>query len=77
MPLPGTVGASFFEGNNITGFLKIWELLVRDHYLTEGDSVYRLLFYCSPMIKEAIRSLPEAQERNFSAFKRRLLREYI
>ena len=77
MPLPGTVGAPSFEGNNITGFLETWELLVRDHHLTEGDSVYRLPSYCSPMIKEAIRSLPEAQERNFSAFKRRLLREYI
>lgn len=46
MPYPGSPGAPFFEGSNITDFLKSYSRMCIDYHVDEHEKIKRLFWYC-------------------------------
>ncbi|MCJ1344896.1 hypothetical protein MMC31_003101 [Peltigera leucophlebia] len=46
IPYPGTPGAPFFDGQNITHFLDLYDQLCSDYRLSESEKINRLPRYC-------------------------------
>ncbi|MCJ1348040.1 hypothetical protein MMC31_006271 [Peltigera leucophlebia] len=46
IPYPGTPGAPFFDGQNITRFLDLYDQLCSDYRLSELEKINRLPWYC-------------------------------
>ena len=45
-PLPGQPGAPYFDGKDISKFLKTWERFAARYKLTPEEKIYELLEYC-------------------------------
>jgi hypothetical protein len=60
MPLPGSPGAPYFEGANITEFLERFEEMCEDYRVEgSGEKLKRLPKYCSVMIGQSIKNTAE------------------
>src|SRR5436190_11917941 len=57
MPRPGQPGAMSFDGNNVTDFLKDWDMESEEYGLTEVQKCRKLPRYCSKDIGEAVQML--------------------
>ena len=58
-PAPGTVGAPSFTGHNVTSFLSNFELACKNHYIAIEERVAMLPYYCDPLRKVEVETLPE------------------
>ena len=59
MPAPGTSGAPFFRGENITSFLEEWDYICKD-YRIEGDAKRdRILRYIDVMYRDQVKAMQE------------------
>jgi hypothetical protein len=76
MPPPRTPSSPMFKGANVTEFLKRYEDLCSDYYVSASDRFARLPRYCIQPIAETIKSLKEWKDKDYAALKKVLLAEY-
>ena len=74
IPYPGAPGAPFFDGQNITHFLDLYDQLCSDYRLSESEKIYRLPWYCEFFIGRYIRIL--IKDADWTAAREILRREY-
>ena len=74
MPYPGAPAAPFFDGQNITHFLDLYDQLCSDYRLSESEKIYRLPWYCEFFIGRYIRIL--IKDADWTAAREILRREY-
>ena len=58
-PAPGTMGAPSFMGHNVSSFLSNFELACKNHYIAVEERVAMLPYYCDPLRKVEVETLPE------------------
>ena len=76
MPGPGTMGAPYFDGQNITDFLNRYEDLCYDFRLSEAEKVRRLPRYCEIIIAQSIEIIEHWIKRDWTRLRKTLLEEY-
>ena len=76
LPLPGTQGAPYFDGKNVTKFVMLWEELIDDIEIPPEKGLRRLPRYCSPTIEEYIRAQNEYLDQDWSGLKKKLVHEF-
>ena len=74
MPYPGTPGAPFFDGQNITHFLDLYNQLCSDYRLSESEKINRLPWYCEFFTGNYIKILIKGAD--WAAVRTILRREY-
>ena len=74
MPYPGTPGAPFFDGHNITHFLDLYSQCCSDYGLSESEKINRLPWYCEDFIGRYVRIL--IKDADWTAVRAILRREY-
>ena len=74
IPYPGTPRAPFFDGQNITHFLDLYDQLCSDYRLSESEKIYRLPWYCEFFIGRYIKILIKGAD--WTAVRAILRREY-
>ena len=74
MPYPGTLGAPFFDGQNITHFLDLYSQLCSDYRLSESEKIIRLPWYCEFFTGNYIKILIRGAD--WTAVRAILRREY-
>ncbi|MCJ1349385.1 hypothetical protein MMC31_007625 [Peltigera leucophlebia] len=74
IPYPGTPGAPFFDGQNITHFLDLYDQLCSDYRLSESEKINRLPWYCEFFTGNYIKIL--IKESDWVAVRSILRREY-
>ena len=58
-PTLGTIKAPYFNGLNVTSFLKIFKLACKSHYISTLDQVTILPYYCDTTRKIEVETLPK------------------
>ena len=76
LPLPGSQGAPFFDGNHVTEFLNQFEDMCIDYNVSQKDMLTKLPRYCSHTIQLTILSLPEWIDSEWEKLKTAMLSEY-
>ena len=76
MPLPGTNGAPYFQGQNVSDFLDRFDFMCEDYELSETDRIKRLPWYCEKTIGEYLRMLTEFNDESWQEVKKVLRKEY-
>ena len=74
IPYPGTPGAPFFDGQNITNFLDRYSQLCADYRLSESEKIYRLPWYCEFFTGNYIKILIKGAD--WATVRSKLRREY-
>src|SRR3954449_12346041 len=64
LPQPGTPGAPYFTGKNVSEFLKTWENLCKDYQVSSADQLRKLPRYCARLIGLYIETIPEYQTKD-------------
>ncbi|KAL8811791.1 MAG: hypothetical protein Q9200_001523 [Gallowayella weberi] len=78
MPLPGTQGVPFFNGQNATDFLSRFEDLCDDYRQSTSERFRRLPRYCETAHADTIKSLPEYEDKtDWAKLKKAVLKEYL
>ncbi|KAL8698491.1 MAG: hypothetical protein Q9224_001828 [Gallowayella concinna] len=79
MPMPGTQGVPFFNGQNATEFLNRFEDLCGDFKQTPAERFRRLPRYCEAAHADIIKSLPEwaDEQYDWAKLKKAILKEYV
>lgn len=75
-PMVGMAGSPYFDGSDVTEFLDRWDDLVAECGISHEHSLRRLPQYCTPLIKENLRSMPEYESGDWMEFKEMMKREY-
>ena len=57
-PLPGTPGAPYFDGRNVTDFLDRYAYMCKNHNLSQEEMFLRLPEYCTRLYAAYIKTLP-------------------
>lgn len=76
MPFPGTPGAPYFDGKNVTDFLNRYEDMCNDFRVEESERLKRLPRYCEEITKDYVTGLTEYEEEDYSGLKKILLKDY-
>lgn len=76
MPSPGSSGAPYFIGANVTEFLRRYDATCNDHGLDAKEKIQRLPDYCDITIGQYIRTIPEWVLQDWGGLKRELLSEF-
>jgi hypothetical protein len=76
MPQPGTIGAPWFTGQNVSDFLSEFESICDDAHLTDAAKVARVPRYCFPEIGRYLKGIPEWEEGNWDALKAMMHKEW-
>jgi hypothetical protein len=76
IPQPGTVGAPWFTGTNVSDFLSEFDSICDDAHLTETARASRVHRYCFPEISRYLKGIPEWEEGDWGALKLVLQREW-
>ncbi|MCJ1427048.1 hypothetical protein MMC29_004951 [Sticta canariensis] len=76
MPYPGTPGAPFFDGRNVTEFLDRFSDLCTGYKLSDAEKMRRLPRYCDMRIGQSIEFIQEWHERNWEKFRKLLCEEF-
>lgn len=74
IPYPGAPGAPFFDGQNITHFLDLYDQLCSDYRISEFEKIYWLPWYCEYFTGRYVRIL--IKDADWTAVKAILRREY-
>ena len=69
--------ALYFNGTNVTDFLKTWETQCQNHDLLKKSMIQCLPFYCNDLIAEHIKSLSEFEPHNWEKLKEWLCKDYL
>lgn len=71
MPRPGTTGAPYFDGTNITKFIDDWEGSIKAYgqNITASDSIPQLPRYCSDDIAVEIKIVDGFDEKDWDQLK--------
>ena len=75
-PKPGTPGAPFFTGKNVSEFIKTWENMCEDYRLSAADQHRKLPRYCDRLIRFKVETLPEYKAKDWQGLKKAMLKEY-
>jgi len=59
LPLPGSQGAPYFDGTNITAFLEVYGDICDDLRIPKLTRRERIVRYVNPVYKEQIKAMPE------------------
>jgi hypothetical protein len=69
MPQPGTIGAPWFTGTNVSDFLSEFDSICDDAHLTDTARVSRVPRYCFPEIGRYLKGMPEWEDGDWDALK--------
>lgn len=69
IPQPGTVGAPWFTGINVTDFLSEFDSICDDAHLLETARVARVHRYCQPDIGRYLKGMPEWEDNQWEELK--------
>ncbi len=67
MPYPGSLGAPFFEGFNITDFLESYSRMCTDYQVDEQEKIKRLSWYCELFTGKYIETLISSSGTSWAA----------
>lgn len=76
MPYPGSPGAPYFSGHNVTEFVNRFALICRDYGVSEEEMFEKLPWYCEKMIGDYIKSIPEYVERDGAGLFKMMRKDY-
>ena len=76
MPLPGSEGMPLFDGTNVTEFLDRYDDTCNEHFVEGDDKLNKLPRYCTPNIRDAIKSMKEWKLKDYSILRKAMLLEY-
>lgn len=76
MPYPGSLGAPFFEGFNITDFLESYSRICTDYQVDEQEKIKRLSWYCELFTGKYIETLISNSGTSWVALRKILREEY-
>lgn len=76
MPVPGTLGAPFFDGDEITEFLDHYEEICENHHLENMERLERLPRYCNFFCRRYVQELDEFKKGDFEALKEILMKNF-
>jgi hypothetical protein len=76
MPQPGTIGAPWFTGTNVSDFLSEFDSICDDAHLTDTARVSRVPRYCFPEISRYLKGMPEWEDGNWDALKAVMQKEW-
>ena len=76
MPYPGSPGAPYFEGSNITDFLDSYSRMCTDHQVDEQEKIKRLSWYCELFTGKYIETLISSSGTSWAALRKALREEY-
>ena len=76
LPSPGIPGSPFFSGSNISDFLEAWEYFCEDFQLLDEDRIKYISRYFDADLRDYVEILKNYVLRDWSSFKRILLREF-
>ena len=77
MPPPGSAGAPFFDGSNITDFIDDYSIMCCDYGVMNSMQLKRMPKYCTAIIAAQVKALPEYTGGDWDAMARRLSKDYI
>ena len=69
-------GSPFFSSSNISDFLETWEYFCEDFQLSDEDRIKRISRYFGADLRDYVKTLKNYMLRDWSGFKRILLREF-
>ncbi|KAF7508862.1 hypothetical protein GJ744_008571 [Endocarpon pusillum] len=75
LPAPGSQGAPWFMGKNVTDFLETFDNLCDDHGFPEADRLKKVRRYCEFKTREYVQALLYNAE-DWESFKKELKKEY-
>src|SRR5215212_2101977 len=75
-PMPGTPGAPFFDGRDITEFLERFEDMCSEYYIDKESQVVRLPKYCETSIGRYVRTMQAYQSKDWEELKAALAKDY-
>ena len=76
MPYPGSPGAPYFEGSNITDFLDSYSRMCTDYQVDEQEKIKRLSWYCELFTGKYIETLISSSGTSWAALRKALREEY-
>ena len=76
MPYPGSPGAPFFKGSNITDFLESYSRMCTDYQVDEQEKIKRLSWYCELFTGKYIETLISSSRTSWAAIRKVLREEY-
>jgi hypothetical protein len=76
IPQPGTVGAPWFTGTNVTDFLSEFDSICDDAHLSEAARAARVHRYCIPEIGRYLKGMPEWEDGQWDALKAVMRKEW-
>ena len=76
MPYPGSPGAPFFEGSNITDFLESYSRMCTDYQVDEQEKIKRLSWYCELFTGKYIDTFISSSGTSWAALRKALRKEY-
>ena len=76
MPYPGSPGAPFFEGTNITDFLDSYSRMCTDYQVDEQEKIKRLSWYCELFTGKYIETLISSSGTSLATLRKALREEY-
>lgn len=76
MPYPGSPGAPFFEGSNITDFLDSYSRMCTDYQVDKQEKIKRLSWYCELFTGKYIETLISSSGTSWAALRKALREEY-
>jgi hypothetical protein len=76
MPQPGTVGAPWFTGTNVSDFLSEFDSMCDDAHLTDAARITRVHRYCYPEISRYLKGIPEWEDGDWDTLKTVMRKEW-
>ena len=67
VPFPGTPGAPYFDGTDVSDFLDRYEDMCTDYQVSEAEKIRRIPRYCETMTGQYIKNLMEYLEKDYEA----------
>ncbi|KAL9607722.1 MAG: hypothetical protein Q9204_009300, partial [Flavoplaca sp. TL-2023a] len=75
LPAPGSPGAPWFEGKNVTDFLEAFDNMCDDHAIRDEDRMKKVVRYCEFKTREYVQTLLYDED-EWESFKKELKKEY-
>lgn len=76
MPFPGTAGAPYFDGSNVSEFLDVYDDMCTDYKVSSLKKLKQLPQYCESLTGGYIRTLAEYVEKDYDGLRKVLKVEY-
>ena len=76
VPFPGTPGAPYFDGTDVSDFLDRYEDMCAVYKVSDSERIRRISRYCESMTGQYIKNLTEYVEKDYESLKKVMRTEY-